>query len=83
MLRMGSSDEPHGLFRGHRAGLTPGHDDLPPAPQVEVEQSKHITQNVAQPLGHHVRFADEPSCLHRRAPGRLWLWKDVATVRLL
>ena len=61
MLRMGSSYEPHGLFRGHRAGLTPGHDDLPPAPQEEVEQSKHQSQDVAQPLGHHVRFADETS----------------------
>ena len=29
MLRMGSSYEPHGLFRGHRAGLTPGHDGRP------------------------------------------------------
>jgi hypothetical protein len=61
MFRMGSSYEPHGLFRGHRAGLTPVHDDLPPAPQEEAEQSEHITQNVAQPLGHRVRFADDPS----------------------
>ena len=44
MFRMGSSYEPHGLFRGRLAGLTPVHDDLPPAPPVsqEAEQSKHI-----------------------------------------
>ena len=60
---MGSSYEPHGLFRGHRAGPTPGHDDLPPAPHVsqEAELSKHTLQDVAQPLGHRVRFADDPS----------------------
>jgi hypothetical protein len=42
----------HESFRGHRAGLTPVHDDLPPAPLVlqEVEQSKHTSQDVAQPL---------------------------------
>ena len=57
---MGSSYEPHGLFRGHRAGLTPGHDDLPPAPQEEVEQSKHISQEVCT-HGRHVRLADETS----------------------
>ena len=61
MLRMGSSYEPHGLFRGHRAGRTPGHDDLPSAPPEEAELSKHTSQDVAQPLGHRVRFADDPS----------------------
>ena len=34
MFRMGSSYEPHGLFRGRLAGLPPVHDDLPPAPPV-------------------------------------------------
>ncbi len=65
MLCMGSSDEPrskpHGLFRGHRAGLTPGHDDLPPAPQVEVEQSKHISLYFALPHWRYGRFPDDPS----------------------
>ncbi len=61
MLRMGSSVEPHGLFRGHRAGLTPGHDDLPPAPQVEVEQSKHISLYLALPRWRYGRFPDDPS----------------------
>ena len=39
------------------------HDELPPAPQnlKEAEPSKHISQDVMQPLGHHVRFADDPS----------------------
>ena len=59
---MGSSYEPHGLFRGRLAGLAPVHDELPPAPQVsqEAELSKHTLQDVAQPLGHRPRFADGP-----------------------
>ena len=61
MLRMGSSYEPHGLFRGHRVGLTPGHDDLPPAPPEEAELSKHLSQDVAQPIRDRVRFAVDPS----------------------
>ena len=63
MFRMGSSYEPHGLFRGRLAGLAPVHDELPPAPQVsqEAELSKHTLQDVAQPLGHRDRFADDPS----------------------
>ena len=63
MFRMDSSSEPHGLFRGRLAGLAPVHDELPPAPQVsqEAELSKHTLQDVAQPLGHRVRFADDPS----------------------
>ena len=53
----------HESFRGRLAGLTPVHDELPPAPQVsqEAELSKHTLQDVAQPLGHRVRFADDPS----------------------
>ena len=58
---MGSSYEPHGLFRGHRAGPTPGHDDLPPAPPEEAELSKHLSQDVAQPIRDRVRFAVDPS----------------------
>ena len=61
MLCMGSSYEPHGSFRGHRAGLTPGHDDLPPAPQEEVEQSKHISLYFALPRWRYGRFPDDPS----------------------
>ena len=62
MFRMGSSYEPHGWFRGRLAGLTPVHDELPPAPQVsqEAELSKHILQDDAG-LFHRVRFADDPS----------------------
>ena len=63
MFRMGSSYEPHGLFPGRLAGLEPVHDELPPAPQVsqEAELSKHISQDVAQPIRDRVRFGDDPS----------------------
>ena len=39
------------------------HDGLPPAPQVsqEAELSKHISQDVAQPIRDRVRFAVDPS----------------------
>ena len=60
MPRMGSSSEPHGLFRGHRAGPTPGHDDLPSAPQEEAELRKLTPQEVCT-HGRRVRFADDPS----------------------
>ena len=69
----------HESLRGRLAGLTPVHDELPPAPQVsqEAEPSKLIWQDVAQPIllllaAHRRVFRDvRVWCQWRALPWRL------------